>query len=489
MKNIAASFMLAATLAAEAAQTNAPAVRRMSLPDCLTEALQHNFDVRVERYVPQLSLYNLHAAYAGYDPSFNFSGKHNHSDAGGPAVTGIPFTEYNYFDSSIGGSLPFGTTYTLDGTVQKNNNSNTGGNSGGSVGVTLTQPLLQGLLTDNTRKLIQVAKNRVQYSEQQLRQQFITTVSAVENAFYELIYARENVKVQQQALALAQTQLQDDRKRMLVGTVAELGGTIEQDEAQVAQNRANLIAAQFTLATDENALKNLITDNYSQWHEVDIEPQSTLEATRQFFDVQGSWSKGLVQRPELLQSKLDLEQQGILLKYDRNQVLPVLDLVASYGYNGGGAGFGDAFDQYGTANRPFYSYGGQFSIPLGNIRARNAYKSDQAIEQQALLKLKQLEQNVMVQIDNAVKQARSAWESVDATRKSRLYAEAALKAEQGKYAAGKSTTFTVLQLQNNLTSARSQEIRALANYNEALANLAQQEGSTLERHKLDLQVK
>ena len=191
----------------------------------------------------------------------------------------------------------------------------------------------------------------------------------------------------------------------------------------------------------------------------------------------------------MLQSKLDLEQQGILLKYDRNQVLPVLDLVASYGYNGGGAGFGDAFDQYGTANRPFYSYGGQFSIPLGNIRARNAYKSDQAIEQQALLKLKQLEQNVMVQIDNAVKQARSAWESVDATRKSRLYAEAALKAEQGKYAAGKSTTFTVLQLQNNLTSARSQEIRALANYNEALANLAQQEGSTLERHKLDLQVK
>ena len=106
-----------------------------------------------------------------------------------------------------------------------------------------------------------------------------------------------------------------------------------------------------------------------------------------------------------------------------------------------------------------------------------------------MLKLKQLEQNVMVQIDNAVKQAQSAWESVDATQKARTYAEAALKAEQGKYAVGKSTTFTVLQLQNNLTAARSQEIRSLANYNKALANLAQQEGATLERRKVDLKVK
>ena len=128
-------------------------------------------------------------------------------------------------------------------------------------------------------------------------------------------------------------------------------------------------------------------------------------------------------------------------------------------------------------------------MPLSNTKARNAYKSDRAVEQQLLLKLKQLEQNVLVQIDNAVKAAESAWEGSEATKQARSYAEAALDAEQKKYAVGKSTTFTVLQLQNNLTSVRSQEIRALANYNQALANLAQQEGSTLERHKVDLSVK
>ena len=88
-----------------------------------------------------------------------------------------------------------------------------------------------------------------------------------------------------------------------------------------------------------------------------------------------------------------------------------------------------------------------------------------------------------------MKQAQSAYQSADATRQARIYAEAALDAEQKKYAVGKSTTFTVLQLQNNLTADRAAEIRALANYNEALANLALEEGSTLERNNIDLKAK
>jgi HAE1 family hydrophobic/amphiphilic exporter-1 len=105
------------------------------------------------------------------------------------------------------------------------------------------------------------------------------------------------------------------------------------------------------------------------------------------------------------------------------------------------------------------------------------------------LQFKQLEQNILVQIDNAVKQAQSAYQSVQATRQARIYAEAALDAEQKTYAVGKATTFEVLTYQNNLTAARSQEIRALANYNEALANLAAQEGSTLERNSINIEAK
>jgi outer membrane protein len=353
--------------------------------------------------------------------------------------------------------------------------------------VNVTQPLLKNFWIDNNRLTILVAKNRLQYSEQGLREQIITTVTAVENAYYELIFARENVNVEQEALVLAQTQRDQDKQRVQVGSLAPLD--VQQDEAQVAQSQANLIAAENTLSVDQNSLKTLLSDNYSQWHDVEIQPTATLAAEPQSFDVQDSWSKGMTERPDLLQARLDVEQQGIQLKFYRNQLFPQLDLIGSYGYNGAGQEFSDTFGQYETANRPFYSYGAQFSIPLGNVSARNNLKSGKATEKQLLLKLKQFEQNVMVQIDNAVKAAQSAWEGADATKQARIYAEAALDAEQKKYAVGKSTTFTVLQLQNNLTSARSQEIRSLANYNQALANLAAAEGSTLQRDKLDVVVK
>ena len=237
-------------------------------------------------------------------------------------------------------------------------------------------------------------------------------------------------------------------------------------------------------------MKNLLTDEYSRWHDRDIQPTATIiNAPLQLFDLQDSWSKGMTERPDLLQARLDVEKQGIQLKFDRNQLFPELDLTGTYGFNGTGREFSDAFNQYHEGDRPFYSYGAQLSVPLSNVKARNAVKSDKATLQQLLLTLKQFEQNVMVQIDNAVKQAQSDFQSVEATREARIYAEAALDAEQKKYAVGKSTTFTVLQLQNTLTADRGQEIRALANYYKDLANLAQAEGSTLDRNHINLEVK
>jgi outer membrane protein TolC len=109
--------------------------------------------------------------------------------------------------------------------------------------------------------------------------------------------------------------------------------------------------------------------------------------------------------------------------------------------------------------------------------------------QQVELQFKQLEQNILVVIDNAVKQAESAYQSVEATKEARIYAAAALDAEQKTYAVGKATTFEVLQYQDSLTTARSAEIRALANYNEALANLDAQEGSTLDHYNINIEAK
>ncbi len=497
MKRFSIITVLILTAWTSFAQTNATsAVREMSLADCIQEAMQHNLDMQVQRYNPQISLYNLNANYGGYDPTFNFSGTHNYNDSGGSFQDGqhIAGSVYNAdnFSSSFNGTLPWGTIYNLGGNVSSTKGENGVSNftlpfqqSSGQVGgLALTQPLLKDFWIDSTRLNIRLGKNALQFSEQGLRQQIITSVTAVENAYYELIYAQENIEVQQDALTLAQTQLDQDRQRVQIGTMTPLDE--QQDEAQVASSKANLIAAQSTLNTDENTLKNLLTDNYILWHETLIKPTATLNATMQLFDLQDSWNKGMTERPDLLQARLNVEKQGIQLKFDYNQLYPSLDLVGSYGYNGSGDNFGGTFNGFDQANPPFWSYGAQFSMPLSNVGARNTYKAGKVTLKQLLLQLKQLEQTVMVQIDNAVKQAQSDYEAVEAQREARIHAEAALDAEQKKYAVGKSTTFVVLQLQNTLTSDRAAEIRALANYNEDLANLAAEEGSTLERNGIVL---
>jgi len=502
-------MFLFAALAAQA-QTNS--VRELSLQDCFSEALKHNFDVQYERYAPEISLYGVYGAYGSYDPVFSLSGTHSHNVDGGLLTTSVgtnynpvpfganyilasqaftnrpvvSFENVNSFNTDLKGSLPWGMTYDLNGNVA---DTTTKESAGGSAGVSVAQPLLKNFWIDNNRLAITSAKNALKSSQQELRLQVITTITAVENAYYELVYARENVKVQEDALGLAQQQYSDDKARVDIGTVAQSGGTLEQDAAQVALDRANLISAQFALVQAQNTLKSLITDQYTSWHDVDISPADSMNAVQQFFDLQDSWSKGMTQRPELIQAKISVEQQGIQLKYDRNQLFPQLDLTGSYGFNGAGREYSDAIGQVRAGDRPFYSYGAQFSYPLSNVGARNTLKSDRDTQKQLMLKLKQLEQNIMVQIDDAVKGAESAWESVDATKQQRISAEAALHAEQEKYKVGKSTTFIVLQLQNNLTAARNGEIRAVANYNEALANLAQDEGSTLERRQIDFRVK
>jgi outer membrane protein TolC len=467
--------------------------RRMSLEDCVAEALQHNLAIQIQRYNPEISLYNLRASYGGYDPLLKFSANHQYTvQPSGFTSQGIQLpaqtTTFNSFNSSIGGELPFsGLQYNIQGSINEQTflSSSNLPNSGGSIGLQLTQPLLQNFWIDSTRLTIKVNKNRLQYSEQGFREQVITSIEAVQNAYYELVYSLENVKVQQEAVNLAQTQLDQDKQRMQIGTLALL--SVQQDESQLAQNKATLIAAESKLDTDELTLKNLLTDNFPEWHRVQVQPTETLSAPLVLFDLQDSWSKAMTLRPDLVQARLNVEQQGIQLKFLKNQIFPELDLVGTLGYNGEGVFYEGTFDQIGKGNAPYYSYGVQFQVPLANQNARNQFKSGKVTMQQLVLTLKQTEQNIMVQVDNDIGTAQSDYESVQATREARIYAEAALDAEQKTYAVGKATTFEVLQYQNSLTSARGAEISALASYEESLATLAADEGSTLDQLGINIE--
>jgi outer membrane protein len=493
------SSLTLSTLTATLNAAEPPPPRELSLQECVQLALQHNLDVQIERYNPQLALFTLRGNYGGYEPSLTMSGQHDHTETGAQLIGGgfvIPGSQSDddRFSSSLAGGTPWGMTYSLQG-----NTSDTWGhsgvnafeNSGGSASASLTQPLLKNFWIDSTRLNIRVAKNRVKYSELGLKLRIMNTASSVEQAYYDLIYAREFVAVQERAVELALRLVEENKKRVEVGAMAPLDE--KQAASQAAASQADLISARYSLMAQENTVKQLISDQYSEWQPLSLKPTGTLAAPRQLFDLQDSWSKGLSLRPDYLQARLDLERVGIQLKFAKNQLWPELDVFASYGYNGSGSmpngEFSDALYDIQRRDRPFYTYGGRITIPLGNSLARNNYKSSKATQSQLVLTLKKLEQGIMVQIDNDIKQAVSNFERVDATRKAREYAEDALAAEQKKLENGKSTTFEVLRLQRDLTAARGSEIQALATYNKTLSQLSLDEGSTLDRLAIDVNAK
>ncbi len=533
MKLPAILLLLAGVSVAALAQTNAPQARKMSLADCIEVALGHNFDVKIKRYNPELAGYTLSASYGPYDPSFNVAGGHDYSrSAGGVDDQGRQFfgteTDDNKLDLGFSGLLPWGLNYTLGTSFRDQYGTRPGvvtdpsrpfivtntvfdtstgqdvsflstnyatlstrtpfENFSSSMGfLQLRQPLLKNFWIDNTRLQIMLDKKNLKISEEDLRNQLMTTITSVEQAYYEVIFAQENVKVQQSAMELAERLLAENKKRVELGAMAPLDE--KQAQSQVASSRADLLAAEGTRDTQQRVLKNLLSDEYNKWKDVYIDPGERLVAVSQTFDLQESWRKGLSLRPDVVQQRLTLEKQGYIVRFQKNQMLPQLDLVGTAGYTASGDTMTIALGQLRGRENPFWSGGAQLTFPIPNTGARYNYKAAKATKDQIVLQLKQLEQTVMITIENAIAVARTSYQRVDATREARLYAEAALDAEQKKLENGKSTSFVVLQLQKDLTTARSAEIRALADYNEALAQLALQEGSTLERRRITLSAK
>ncbi len=485
------------------ARAESPETRNWSLQDCIKQALEHNLDLRIARYSPEISLYNLKGSYGAYDPTLSGSIQHDYDKAGDQLFQGsfwVPGqeTDTDSVRSGLNGLLPWGTTYGVnfsasdtDGQRYTTDSTNVFSvpysSSGGSVIMSVTQPLLKDFWYNPTRLSIQIRKNELKQSELGLRKTIMDTVARVEEAYYALKAGYERVKVQEGALELAQRLLSENKKRVEVGALAPLDE--KQSEAQVATSQADLLAARRDVALLENTLIALMTDDFASWANAKLEPSEPLKAERQLFNVQDSWGKALTQRPDFLAQQISLESSGISVKINRNGLYPQVDVKGGGGYSGSTAEMSGVLGDIKHRDEPSWYVGGVLSYPLGNRSARYAYKASKASHEAAQLSLKQAEQAIMIEVDNAIKNAQASFERVDATRKAREYAEAALAAEQKKLESGKSTSFVVLQLQKDLTDARSTEISALTSYNISLAALANREGSILERNRIDLEVK
>lgn len=504
-------FLLAFLTSLSLARSADLATRGLTLNQCVQLALQHNYDIQIERLTPTIARFDLSGSYGVYEPSFNFSAGDrflNQPSGFDAKKSGIDFP-YELTTDSVGagisGRLPTGLSYdfqanssyqqaltdfnllpTTAGLFRPDGIRHTNQFSA-TAGITLRQPLLKDFWIDAYRQKIRVNAKNLKISEMGLRWQVMNTVNAVQQTYYDLVFAREKVRAEEHALELANRLLEETRKRVRVGDLAELAE--KQIQSQVETLHTDLFSSEQAFSHQQNALKRLMTDDFRAWADVAIDPVEGLIAVPEIFDRTESWRNALGGRPDLVQARLELERQGIIVRYHYNQLFPSLDLVGGYGVQGGAGSFSESLGNIRDQTYPQYAYGVTLSFPLGNRTARNSYKATQTLQQQAALKLKKMEQDALVQVDDSLKLAQSDYRRTISSREARVYAEAALKVEERKLQEGLSTPFFVLQFQQKLTDARTIEIRALADYNKGLAQLALNEGTTMEKNHLVVDLK
>src|SRR5712692_5292223 len=391
------------------------------------------------------------------------------------------------------------------------------------------QQLLNGFGRSVNTRNIRIAKNNRKIADWAFTQQAITTVTNTITAYWELVFARENVKVQQQAVTVAEKLYNDNKKQLEIGTMAPLDVT--RAESELATDRQNLIVAETVHLQNQQILKNAISKNPLAPNFVSVEifptdlPQrpEAIEAPSFEEAVKEAFGK----RPELQEGALNLQNGEIDIKATRNALLPTATLTAQYGTVGlagnqarfttktvagapvvdangvavsgdflpatqftpngiAQAGFGDALSSVFHNNFPDYQVSLNVQIPIRN-------RSAQADNQRAILTQRQLEATLQQLKNAALLDVRNTYialtqdrAQVDAASKARELQQQTFNAEQKKYQLGASTVYLVIQTQRDLISAQGTELRALANLAEAKANYERAVGRTLEVNRVTI---
>lgn len=371
----------------------------------------------------------------------------------------------------------------------------------------LRQHLLEGFGFDPNLRYIRIARNNKMITEVTFRNQIITTVSQIENIYWDLVNAYENVTVQQRALDLANKTLSDNQKQVAAGTLAPL--TVVQSQSAVATAKQNLIAAQVGLQLQQLLMKNAITRNMADpmLAIAPVIPTDTLNTTEpyQVPPVEDLIGEALKQRPEITTARLTLTNSEITRKSIRNQLLPALDLYAFYGASalagpanplctdptrcaapGFPVGYGGAFSNLFNSSAPDKGIGVNLSIPLRNRQVQADQARSSLEYRQAQLSLLQTENTIMLQVRQAQFALQQNWVALQAAIAARDYAAEALDAEQKKLRMGASTGTLVLQASSNLTQAESNVLSAATNYEKSKVQLDLSTADTLSRLGIDL---
>jgi outer membrane protein TolC len=512
----------------------------MSLQDAVDLALQNNLAITIERFTPWLAEASiLHTLSGGtptsgpvsalgtipalsFDPQvssiFSMDQRtapaNNGLTAGTGIGVGLATLNTHTTTEDLVYTQGFHTGTSLTATFNNVRGSTSASNAFFSPFVqsnfifTASQQLLNGFGLAANEHFIRIARLNKNIADQSLIQQVITSITAVSNAYWELVFARGNVDVAKEEIALAEKTYSDNKKQVDVGTLAPL--EIVQAEAQLATAQQALIVAQTTVLQDQITLLNLISKDPTSplLRSVEIIPTDTADAAPpevEKLPIEDLIKEAVMKRPDVLQAGLQIKGDDINVKATKNALLPVLTLSGEYATEGLAgnqqkctpvppattcpliiSGLPTALNQEFTGRFPEYNAQLSLTVPIRNRAA-------QANNIIATLNARSDEANYRQIVNNATSDVRDAQITLEQARitlaaasKTRDLDQQTLDAEQKKFQVGASTLFNIVSDQNTLAAAKSAEVRARVNLAEGKVNFDRAMARTLEVYNITI---
>ncbi len=527
---------------------NASQTRPLSLDQAIRLALGNNNNIEIAREDVRIAESGLRSLEGTYDGTFNFAPNYTRNN-----TTGQPATADIRFNSSFSRLVkPGGGNYQVFFNNSRTENAfaqaqATSGNIGGgsssalfftSIGVTYTQPLMRDFRVDQTRRQIKIQQKRVAQSDADFRRQTIDTISQVQRAYWDLVFALRDQENRVANLNLTKENLRQVEAKISAGSAAPLQRA--EVSTELANRESDVLIASQQVSIAENALKQLLLKDAiaPEWSESLI-PTDTPDIDVQDpapVSLDDAIKDAIANRPELNRLRLEKEINTIDVDYFKNQTRPRLDFSSTLSFNGiaqSGSdsssstfvplitgdptsnadafllqqirllnmgnptnsqipnieflpppafftgGYSQSLRNMFRSDAPNYTFGVTFSFPLKNTTAEADLATAEYQRSRLDAQTRSQEQTILAEVRNAVQALETSRQRVRTARQALENAEIQLDGERKLYDVGRSTTFLLFQRENALTNAKNAEIRAETDYNKALADLQRVTSTTL----------
>jgi len=465
----------------------------VTLEACLRRALVHNLKIQIARFAPAIARTAVVEAEALFDPSWflNNALSRLRQDTG-TFLAGTDTLSAKQWDFQSGARtlLPTGASVAFSqGWTLLDSNSrfyDPNPRYATDIGLSVAQPLLRGAGQEVIKSPIVLANLDHQISLADFKRQLMDTLLEVEQTYWDLVVAQAGADALAESLQAADENLRIVRLRFQEGKDKRL--IVSLAESAVTSRQTDLIVARLKRARTSDHLKRLINDPA-----LPLEEPTLLEASEQPLTNPVPTTRAMLQRamlaamkyrPEIQQADSRLQQMGLLERVARNDRLPRLDLEASYGLTGLDSKTWRAMkEQFGTE---FYDWtvGVNLEVPIGNRSRIAAYERAQLERTQALVEREDTRQQLLLEVNNAVRDLAAAEEAIASTRAAHLAAEQTLHDQQANLGAGAALQKDLLDAQRDLADAKVREIQAMAAYMMSLAQLERAKGTLLEYNNI-----